>query len=95
VSLLRVFCEGSRSEPHERTAMVRVPHLCVNICEIEGCQNSITDERAHRAVPAGYRALLGEWGEQFADLADIGAIDVIDVGLWDLQVEYPRVDQVK
>jgi hypothetical protein len=91
MSLLRRFCEGRRSQPHPRTAMDHVPHLLVAVCRVEGCENFITDERAHRAVPAAYRPLLSnEWGPQFASLADIGAIDVIDVGLWDLQVEYPR-----
>lgn len=92
---VRFFCQGSRSQPHERLPMENIPHLQVAVCRTEGCENMITHERAHRAVPVSYRSLLSnEWGAQFASLADIGAIDVIDVGLWDLQVEYPRENQV-
>lgn len=65
------------------------------VCPVDGCGNTITHERAFRAVPRPYQALMTNWmGGVLADFADIGAIDVIDVGLFDLQVEYPRRNQV-
>lgn len=93
--LLRVFCEGRRSEPHERTRMVADHALLMGHCPCRGCGHSISHERVHRSVPAEYRQLMKSWlGDVLADWADIGAIDVIFVGLFDPQIEYPRRDQV-
>jgi hypothetical protein len=93
--LIRAFCEGGRFSPHARVEMEPEPHLLLDRCPVKECGNIITRERAYRAVPAAYRSLMDCWfGGVLADWIDIGAIDVIDVGLFDLQVEYPRRDQV-
>lgn len=94
--LLRVFCEGRRSERHERTRMEAIPHRMIWQCPVRGCGEGVTQEHAFRSVPRQYQQLMENWlGGVLADWADIGAIDVIFVGLYEVQIEYPRSNQVE
>jgi hypothetical protein len=93
--LIRVFCEGRRSERHERTRMEAIPYRMIWRCPNVGCGEMITQEHAHRSVPKQYQAMMDNWlGGVLADWADIGAIDIIFVGLYEVQIEYPRRNQV-
>jgi hypothetical protein len=74
--------------------MVRNHVELIFFCHL--CRDMVTEESVFRAIPAPYQAILtGEFGQAAASLLDIGAIDVINSGLFrPLQIEYPRENQV-
>jgi hypothetical protein len=76
--------------------MEAIPHRMIYQCPLPGCGEGVTQEHAYRSIPKQYQQLMDTWmGGTLMEWADIGAIDVIFVGLYQVQIEYPRSNQVE